>query len=64
MSKKKSAVKHQQIQYNTFLTCSAEDLEGWYNAYINGYPRHVAPMIRALATARDIDTSNWQEWYE
>lgn len=60
---KKAKVKQQQTQYENFLNCPAEELEGWYNAYRNGYPRHVAPMIRALATARGIDTSQWEDFY-
>lgn len=46
-----------------FLTCTTADLEEWYNSYVNGYPRHVAPMIKALATARGLDTSTWKEFY-
>lgn len=60
---KKTKSKQQEAQFMNFLTCPAEELEGWYNAYVNGYPRHVAPLIKALAAARGLDTSTWKEFY-
>ncbi len=61
---RKPKIKRQEVQYQMFLSCSAEDLEGWYNAYVTGYPRHVAAMVRALATARGFDTTAWKEFCE
>jgi len=63
MAKKQPKVKQQEEHYEHFLTCSSEDLESWYNSYVTGYPRHVAPMIKAIATLRNIDTANWQPFY-
>lgn len=60
---KQPVVKMQEEQYDYFLTCTSDELETWYKSYRVGYPRHVAPMIRALATARGIDTTEWEDFY-
>ena len=62
MSKKKKQV--QQDHYDRFTTCDVDELLGWYKAFLPGYPKAIAPMIKALAVARGFDTSDWPPFYE
>ncbi len=63
MARNKIKPQEQPELFDFFMKCPVEDLETWYNSYLTGYPRAIAPLVRALAVSRGLDVSNWKEFY-
>ena len=56
-------VKRQEVLYADLVSCSSEELELYYDAWISADSAIiVSPLVKALAGYRGFDTSTWKEW--